>query len=177
MRRAGTLTPKCVSKVFLDRHTTSKGKKMSTVATDTNGRLPDGTFGPGNRAASGHKRRQRMAELRAAFVQAVTSEAIQEIVATLVRQAKDGCPQSAKLVLDRALGKVTALDSEDPADTSSAADELGPKTEANFAERKRRLLSEIDAGRSISFETLGPVTAENIEQQRAIRMLRLASGH
>ncbi len=120
---------------------------MSTVATDTNGRLPDGTFGPGNRAASGHKRRQRMAELRAAFVQAVTPEAVQEIVATLVRQAKDGCPQSAKLVLDRALGKVTVLDSEDPPP---------------------------DEQRTLTVAELGPITPENIEQHRAARLAALS---
>ena len=150
---------------------------QDTAEAAENGRLPNGTFGAGNAFGRSHKRRQRMSMLRSAFTEAVTPEAVQEIVATLVRQAKDGCPQSAKLVLDRALGKVTALDSEDPADTSSAADELGPITAENFAEHKRRLLAEINAGRSISFETLGPVTADNIEQQRAIRLLRLASGH
>lgn len=118
---------------------------MDTVGTDTN-RKPDGTFAPGNRAASGHKRRQRMAMLRTAFTEAVTPEAIQEIVATLVRQAKDGCPVSAKLVLDRALGKPTALDSEDP-----------PEEEPRLPTR----------------EELGPVTKENMEQHRAILMREL----
>lgn len=114
---------------------------MDSVETGATGRGPDGRFLAGNQAAASHKRRQRMAMLRCAFTEAVTPEAIAEIVNTLVRQAKGGCPQSAKLVLDRALGKPSILDSEDPPDA-----EERPLTRAE----------------------LGPVTPENMELHRAI---------
>lgn len=124
---------------------------MNTVVTETNGRLPDGTFAPGNQAACGHKRRQHMAKLRAAFTEAVTPEDVHEIVSTLVRQAKDGCAVSAKLVLDRALGKLSSLDSEDPPpDAPPTIKEqitaLGPVTQQNLAQHKALRLAELDNG-------------------------------
>ena len=88
-----------------------------------------------------------MAQLRSAFSEAVTILDIENIVRTMVRMAIDGDAAAAKLVLDRALGKVTVLDSEDP-----PPDEQRPLTIAE----------------------LGPVTEENIEQHRAARMAALS---
>jgi len=76
--------------------------ESETVQTVMNGRLPNGKFGSGNQFSAG--RSSRAAELRRAFVEAVTPEDIEAIAATLVRLAKDGDVQCAKLVLDR-LGK------------------------------------------------------------------------
>ena len=76
--------------------------QTSAERTAMNGRLPSGQFGAGNTAAVG--RTNRAAELRQAFVDAVTPEDIAGIAATLVRLAKDGDVACAKLVLDR-LGK------------------------------------------------------------------------
>ena len=64
--------------------------------------IQNGTFAPGNKAAAG--RSSRAAELRKAFVDAVSVEDIQAIAFALVKSAKDGDISAAKLVLDR-LGK------------------------------------------------------------------------
>ena len=75
----------------------------ATDQTAMNGRIQNGTFAPGNKAAAG--RSSRAMELRKAFVDAVSVEDIQAIAAALVKSAKDGDISAAKLVLDR-LGKV-----------------------------------------------------------------------
>ena len=74
----------------------------ATDQTAMNGRTQNGTFAPGNKAAVG--RSTRAADLRRAFVEAITPEDIQAIAAALVKSAKDGDIAAAKLVLDR-LGK------------------------------------------------------------------------
>ena len=75
----------------------------ATDQTAMNGRIQNGTFAPGNKAAAG--RSSRAVELRRAFVDAVSVEDIQAIASALVKSAKDGDIAAAKLVLDR-LGKV-----------------------------------------------------------------------
>jgi len=85
--------------------------QTSAERTAMNGRLPSGQFGAGNTAAVG--RTNRAAELRQAFVDAVTPEDIAGIAATLVRLAKDGDVACAKLVLDR-LGKPVDVVATDP---------------------------------------------------------------
>ena len=78
--------------------------EIETVPTVANGRLPSGKFGTGNTFSA--RRSSRAAELRRKFVEAVTPEDVEAIAETLVRMAKDGDVQCAKLVLDR-LGKAT----------------------------------------------------------------------
>ena len=123
---------------------------MGIVETASNGRAPSGQFAAGNNAACGHRRRKKMAVLRSAFTDSISAEDVAEIVTTLVRMAKDGDANAAKLVLDRALGKTTALDSEDPP----------PDAPPTVAEQR---------------EALGPVTKENMEQHRAILLRELNS--
>ena len=127
---------------------------MDTVTTDTNGRLSDGTFAPGNQAAAGHKRRQHVAKLRAAFTSCLTESDIVDVVAVLLRQAKDGDTIACRLLLDRALGRVASPAEFEVLDDQP--DEQRPRTVAD----------------------LGPVTPANIEQHRAARWLKLAEiGH
>ena len=123
---------------------------MTTAESAVNGRLPDGTFGRGNNAACGHRRRKQMAVLRSAFTDAITPEDVQAIVTTLLRMAKDGDANAAKLVLDRALGKLTALDSEDP------PPDAPPTVKDQIA-------------------ALGPVTADNLEEHKRLRIAFLYS--
>lgn len=80
--------------------------------TATNGRQPDGKFGPGNRAAAG--RSSKAAALRKAFLDAIKVEDVAAIAAKLVSAAKGGDVQCAKLILDR-LGKPQPDDHADDA--------------------------------------------------------------
>jgi len=80
----------------------------STDSTVSNGRDTSGKFASGNQAAAG--RTSRAAELRQAFVTAVSLEDVAEIAATLVAAAKSGDIAAAKLLLDRVFGKPGAED-------------------------------------------------------------------
>ena len=65
---------------------------------------------PGNRGP-GNPRAKRIAEIRSALIEAVSVEDLREIVAALVRRAKEGDVLAAREVLDRllanALGRST----------------------------------------------------------------------
>ena len=70
------LAPARLSPIFW--FSDGRGKMGDTDKTETNGRRPDGTFGPGNRAAVGH--RSRSAAMRKAFEAAITEDAITELL-------------------------------------------------------------------------------------------------
>ena len=89
-------------------------------------------------------------KLRQLFVTAVTEQDITDIVTKLVELAKGGDIQAANLLLTRALGKPSTSEVTLPLD-----DVLIVLT---AAEQR---------------EALGPVTAENLEQHRAILMREL----
>lgn len=79
----------------------------ATVSTVTNGRESTGRFGSGNRFA--RNRCNPAVELRQAFVDAVTPEDVAEIAQAMVKKAAEGNVQCAKLVLERCIGKVVAV--------------------------------------------------------------------
>jgi hypothetical protein len=75
------------------------------LQTDNNGRQARGLFGPGNKFARGNPQHKRMAELRAAMLDAVDEGKVREIAAALCKMAMDGDVPAAKLVLEYVLGK------------------------------------------------------------------------
>lgn len=81
-------------------------KSNTTDETELIGRNELGRFGPGNKCSA--NRSSRAAELKRAFVEAVTDSDVAEIARTLVRLAIDGDVQAARLVLDRCCGKPDA---------------------------------------------------------------------
>jgi len=102
---------------------------MDTVGTATNGRDGGGRFAAGNRAASGHKRREHIARLRNAFTNCLTQDDIVCIVEKLLELSKAGDVQAIRLLLDRAIGKPETVDAEH--------DQL------TLAERRESLLREL----------------------------------
>ena len=69
------------------------------------GRGSDGRFLAGNAGGHGNPHAKKVAALREALLAAVSTEDIREMVAILVKQAKDGDVMAAREVLDRVLGK------------------------------------------------------------------------
>ena len=129
---------------------------MATVETATNGRTADGKFSTGNRAAAGHKRRQHVAKLRAAFTSCLTEGDIVDVVTVLLRLAKDGDVIACRLLLDRALGRVAtptefeglddALDTErDLQDTRRRVLEAEPNISPDMLERKVEFIMRMES--------------------------------
>lgn len=72
-------------------------------------RTGDGRFAPGNAGGPGNPYGQRVAELRAALLDAVTPDDLTAIIRRLVEAAKAGDVAAAKLVLDRLFGREPIL--------------------------------------------------------------------
>jgi hypothetical protein len=85
--------------------TASNGQPAAQEARD-----PRGRFAPGNRAAKGNPLAKKAAQLRGALLRAVSSGDLRIVVKELVRQAKAGDVQAAKLLLDRTLGPAVPVD-------------------------------------------------------------------
>ena len=70
-------------------------------------RLPDGRFAPGNQCAVGRGRPSgsKVAELRAALLDAVSPAELQAVISSLVRRARSGDVRSAELLLKYCLGQ------------------------------------------------------------------------
>ena len=98
------------------------------VGHDTNGR-----FAAGNSLGRGNPHAAQVARLRSAMLSAVTEDDVKAVVGKLVLLAKDGDVSAIKLLLDRVLGKVVAVD-EPPASSPERAAKI-----AVIAERIRRL--------------------------------------
>jgi hypothetical protein len=77
-----------------------------------NGRDGNGRFGSGNQAAKGrtNPHARRVVELRSAFMDAVTPDDIQDVVAALFDEAKSGNVAAIREYLSRALGPAEAVD-------------------------------------------------------------------
>jgi hypothetical protein len=75
-----------------------------------NGRAAGGKFAPGNKAARGNPNNVRAQKLRNAAVRAVTRGDVTAILKKMIDLAKAGDAVAAKLILDRALGKVSNAD-------------------------------------------------------------------
>ena len=82
------------------------------MADGVNGRDGRGRFGPGNQAAQGrpNPHARRVAELRAAFMSAVSTEDIRAVVEALFGEAKAGSVPAARELLTRVLGQPEAVD-------------------------------------------------------------------
>lgn len=74
------------------------------------GRDARGRFAPGNRFAIGNPQAAQVGRLRSALIESVTIKDMAEVVATVVERAKAGDMAAAKLLLDRVLGPVVAID-------------------------------------------------------------------
>lgn len=97
---------------------------------EVNGRKPDGKFAKGNKIGKGNPSARRAQRLRTALLAAVKPGDIRDVVASLITKAKSGDVPSAKLLLDRCLGKTTlpdaiekpVADAGEPSDTDDADD-------------------------------------------------------
>jgi hypothetical protein len=117
---------------------------VNSVETESIGRRPDGRFAAGNRAAAGHKRRQHVAKLRAAFTSCLTEDDIANVVSKLLEVALGGDVQAIKLLLERSIGKPEAFD-DLPEELGSSESPAEPTkiTAENFDVEKERLLRRI----------------------------------
>lgn len=82
-------------------------------ADAVNGKDKRGRFVVGNKLANGNPAASRVQKLRFALLDAVTPEAVYRITIKLIELAYNGDIQAAKIVLDRALGPIVALDVEE----------------------------------------------------------------
>jgi hypothetical protein len=74
--------------------------------TGSNGRLPNGQFGPSNRFGKGNSHAIRMRDLRGAVLDATTPEMVGQIIKRMALAAlKDGDVAAAKVVLEYACGR------------------------------------------------------------------------
>ena len=111
----------------------TRDKGRETEHRDQRGRFKKGSPpGPGRPAGT--------SEHRSAMLRAAGPEELEAITATLVRQAREGCVQSAKLVFDRVLGRPPE---EQPALRASLPDLTDP---AQIAEGIRRVVAACAAG-------------------------------
>ena len=125
-------------------------KALEAEPAGTDGRDNAGKFSAGNSFGRGNPVARHAQRLRQLFVQAVTEDDVTAIVKKLVAMAKDGDIQAANLLLTRALGKPSTSEVTLPLDDVPII--------LTAAEQR---------------EALGPVTAENLEQHRAILMKEL----
>ena len=100
------------------------------IGHDTNGR-----FASGNTLGRGNPHAAQVARLRSAMLSAVTEDDVKAVVGKLVALAKGGDVPAIKLLFDRVLGKVVAIE-ELP--VSWTPEQRAAKT-AEIAERIRRL--------------------------------------
>ena len=80
---------------------------------EVTGRKSDGKFAKGNKIGKGNPSARRAQRLRIALLSAVRPGDIRDVVASLITKAKSGDVPSAKLLLDRCLGKTTLPESQE----------------------------------------------------------------
>ncbi len=126
-------------------------QEPETVPTErTEGRDTAGRFASGNGFARGNPTARHAQRLRQLFITAVTEDDVTAIVRKLVELAKGGDIQAANLLLTRALGKPSTSDNTLPLDDVPVVLTIEEQIEA-----------------------LGPVTVENLEQHKSLRMAQL----
>ena len=69
-----------------------------------------GRFTPGNTAGKGNPHAAKVAQLRAALLDAVTPSDIAAIIQVLIAKAKGGDIHAAKIIFDRVLGQPLQAD-------------------------------------------------------------------
>ena len=85
-------------------------KPSETGSNGDPNRDASGRFRPGNRAAKGNPNAKRMARLKAAFHKRFTPGDMEEIVARVIRDAKQGDNVAVKLLWQWGLGPPVAAD-------------------------------------------------------------------
>lgn len=75
-----------------------------------NGRDAGGRFAKGNPGGPGNPHAQQVSELRSALLSAVSTDDLLAVIKALVQKAQDGDVPATKLLLDRLLGPIDALD-------------------------------------------------------------------
>jgi hypothetical protein len=101
-------------------------------APSPNGRTATGRFANGNPGGPGNPHGRRVADLRAALLDAVTLEDIHAVAKALVARAKAGEVATIRELLDRLMGKVQATERV----------EITPEIRARVQEIIRRRLGE-----------------------------------
>ena len=95
----------------------------SSSAKSGSGRDSQGRFINGNKHSQGYPFREAVQKLRVALFAAVTQEDLYETVRAIIRKARKGNVQAAKLVLDRGLGRLaTAAEHESQVETDEGFD-------------------------------------------------------
>lgn len=72
-----------------------------------NGRDSNGRFGKGNKAGKGNPHLRRVRQLKAALLKEVKPQDVARVIRAMIESAAAGDPAAAKIVLERAIGKVT----------------------------------------------------------------------
>jgi hypothetical protein len=141
----------------------------------TDGRDNAGKFSAGNSFGRGNPVARHAQRLRQLFVTAVTEEDIRDIVSKLVAMAKNGDIQAANLLLTRALGKPSTSEVTLPLDDVLTLDEqilaLGPVTRENLEQHKALRLAQLQANDKEPMK----ITAENFDavKERLKRRIQL----
>lgn len=94
----------------------AKRKRLKTRPSPTvkDGRRANGQFGKGNRFARGNPHASRVNKLRAALLNAVTPEDMEEVAQSLLQRALNGNIQAAKELNDRLFGRPAIADTREP---------------------------------------------------------------
>ena len=103
-----------------------------------NGRTDTGRFAKGNPGGPGNPHGRRVADLRAALLDAVTEADIRAVARSLVARAKAGEVPAIRELLDRLMGKVQAAEPED----APRPFEITPEIRARAEEIIRRRFGE-----------------------------------
>jgi hypothetical protein len=83
----------------------TNGDSDRPVSNGSNGRLPDGRFGVGNRGGPGNPNALKTHRLRAALLDATTPEEVSKVVKALVEKATAGDTAACKVFLDHTCGR------------------------------------------------------------------------
>jgi hypothetical protein len=138
-----TSIPTRLASLCVQSPTGAEADVSHAVKPRSDGRTAGGRFGLGNTFAHGNPVNRRMAEMRAAMLDAVTPEAVADATRKLAEMAATGDLQAIRLLFDYVVGKpvpgVTSLDPGPDPNTFLAVivRALEPFTEA------RRALTEV----------------------------------
>ncbi len=115
---------------------------MEPSPTANNGHNTNGRFSVGNQLGRGNPHAAQVARLRSVMLAAVSEDDLRTVVATLVEKAKGGDVGAIKLLFDRTLGKVVAIE-------SSMANGITPRVQKLID----RIRSRIDADHDVDSDT------------------------
>jgi hypothetical protein len=90
--------------------------RTKSEQASNNGRDAQGRFGPGNAGGPGNPFARKVAELRSAFLNAISKEEMRDIVRQLVAEAQLGDKAAIKLLFQYCIGKPAPAASPDRLD-------------------------------------------------------------